>query len=134
MAYDLVDRRDSTTAHHTSMKDSRDCVRNYITRGMTPAKINLGVAFHAKWFVTVPGQTCQHKVGVGYFSIRFAVCRMVPLTHRDGSDTGMSGTMTFEASNFGPTPPMMISPDGTCGTGSRFKCPGTSCCSQHGVW
>ncbi|KAL2257508.1 hypothetical protein VTK26DRAFT_84 [Humicola hyalothermophila] len=133
MAYDLVDHRDNIASHHTSIKASLASVSRYIERGLPPNKINLGLAFHARWFATAPGQTCQIKTGTGYFSTRFALCRTLPLEHADGSDTGMTGTMSFDSATFAEAPKhVALSPNGTCGSGTAFRCPGTTCCSQHG--
>lgn len=135
MSYDLVDRRDNIASHHTSIKASLACVRSYIERGLPPSKINLGLAFHARWVVTAPGQRCQIKMGTGYFSSKFALCRTLPLEDEDGNNTGMSGIMSFDKETFAPLPKdLALSPDETCGSGTNFKCPGTGCCSLDGCW
>uniref|UniRef100_A0A0D2YKN1 chitinase n=1 Tax=Fusarium oxysporum (strain Fo5176) TaxID=660025 RepID=A0A0D2YKN1_FUSOF len=51
----------------------------------------------------------------------------------DGSDTGKSGSMTFEAANFAERPAKLTTtPDNTCGAGTNFKCAEGSCCGGSG--
>ncbi|KAF5234367.1 hypothetical protein FANTH_12147, partial [Fusarium anthophilum] len=51
----------------------------------------------------------------------------------DGSDTGKSGSMTFETANFAETPAKLtMAPDNTCGVGTSFKCAEGSCCGGSG--
>jgi len=93
MSYDLMNRRDTETKHHTSIQGSKEAVQNYIDIGLDPEKINLGFAFYAKWFKTA--QDCgSQPLG----------CPVVPLEDAQGQDTGNSGAMTFEASPV-DTPP-----------------------------
>jgi hypothetical protein len=51
--------------------------------GFTPSKLNLGFAFYAKFFKTT-GQ-CSQPIG----------CPTAVLEATDGSDTGLSGAVTF---------------------------------------
>ncbi|KAJ6444743.1 chitinase 18-11 [Purpureocillium lavendulum] len=88
MTYDIMNRRDNVTNHHTSVEDSKATIDTYIQRGMTPSKMNLGFAFYAKWFTT-SGQ-CTTPTG----------CATVLLENADGSDPGKSGATTFEIENF----------------------------------
>ncbi|KAI4859925.1 glycoside hydrolase family 18 protein [Hypoxylon rubiginosum] len=83
MTYDLMNRRDTTTSHHTSVKGSLATVDRYISLGMEASKMNLGFAFYAKYFKT-QGQ-CAQPVG----------CPTVLLEDADGGDTGQSGAITF---------------------------------------
>lgn len=59
MTYDLMNRRDSITKHHTSIALSMDAVDAYVEKGVPPAKINLGFAFYLKWFKTEPNGGCD---------------------------------------------------------------------------
>ncbi|KAI1800333.1 glycoside hydrolase family 18 protein [Daldinia bambusicola] len=52
MTYDLMNRRDNMTKHHTGVEASLDSVHAYLDRGATRDKINLGFAFYAKYFRT----------------------------------------------------------------------------------
>lgn len=87
MSYDLMNRRDNVTKHHTSIKDSLETVNNYINIGMNATKGNLGIAFYAKYFTTDPLSDCAtNPLG----------CATVQLEDANGQDTGKSGAVTFE--------------------------------------
>jgi chitinase len=40
MSYDLMNRRDNITKHHTSVADSLETINNYLAIGAPPAKLN----------------------------------------------------------------------------------------------
>lgn len=123
MTYDLMNRRDNVTNHHTSIQGSLKAIDTYISRGMTACKMNLGFAFYAKWFTTAAGYNCTSPIG----------CPTALLEAADGTDTGLSGAMTFEAANYQAAPAnLTLSPDQSCGVGTNFKCGDGSCCSQYG--
>ncbi|KAK0657071.1 family 18 glycosyl hydrolase [Cercophora newfieldiana] len=125
MSYDLMNRRDNKTTHHTSLKGSLAAIEKYIELGFTPSKLNLGFAMYAKWFTTVPGQNCTEPIG----------CPTVALENPDGTDPGKSGALTLEAGNIAPAPPpatLKGTTDGTCGYGTGLRCLATDCCSQYG--
>ncbi|OTB04396.1 glycoside hydrolase family 18 protein [Hypoxylon sp. CI-4A] len=83
MTYDLMNRRDTNTTHHSSVKGSLSTIDHYISLGMDAAKLNLGIAFYAKWFKT-QGE-CTTPIG----------CPTVALEDANGEDTGMSSAVTF---------------------------------------
>lgn len=87
MSYDLMNRRDNVTKHHTSIQGSLDTVNNYINLGMNATKGNLGIAFYAKYFTTDPSSDCSTQP-IG--------CATVELEDANGQDTGKSGAVTFE--------------------------------------
>lgn len=78
------------TRHHTDVAGSLASVDTYISRGMDPAKINLGLAFYAKWFTTAEGIECTAPIG----------CPTVVLEDESGIDTLCSGAVTFEQANY----------------------------------
>ena len=132
MTYDLINRRDTETQHHTSVRGSLEAVDRYLALGLPASKANLGFAFYAKYFETAPGEDC---------STRPVGCPIVRAENPDGSDAGTSGTVTFETANYEPpaAPPanLTVSPEGTCGAGTSFTCVGLNnstlgCCSQYG--
>lgn len=90
MTYDLMNRRMNSTHHHTAIAGSAATIDRYIERGMDAAKMSLGIAFYAKWFTTAEGVECSAPIG----------CPTDLLEAADGSDTGMSGAVTFEAANY----------------------------------
>ncbi|KAF3065282.1 putative chitinase 3 [Daldinia childiae] len=125
MSYDMMNRRDGTTSHHTSVKGAVNATKMYLDLGLPPSKLNLGFAYYAKYFMTPPDANCTQPIG----------CPVVSAENGDGSDAGTSGAMTFEKAHVHPPPPppnMATSNDGTCGAGTSFKCPEGTCCSQYG--
>lgn len=129
MSYDLMNRRDTVTKHHTDIKGSLAAVEAYIAAGATPAKINLGIAFYAKFFALAANTTCAAGLG----------CPIALAEDATGTDTGTSGASTFELSSFPvvvDASTLSVSADGSCGTGTTSLCSGTatggSCCSQYG--
>lgn len=50
MTYDLMNRRDNATKHHSSIAGSRQTIMTYIADGVPPDKINIGLGFYVKWF------------------------------------------------------------------------------------
>ncbi|KAK5635575.1 hypothetical protein RRF57_011288 [Xylaria bambusicola] len=63
MTYDLMNRRDSVTKHHTGVQASLDSVHAYISCGAPPEKINLGFAFYVKYFRTEGGSCMENPIG-----------------------------------------------------------------------
>ena len=58
MTYDLMNRRDNITKHHTGIEASLTAIETYEERGVPPEKMNLGFAFYIKWFKTDPEGGC----------------------------------------------------------------------------
>ncbi|KAF2969660.1 hypothetical protein GQX73_g3940 [Xylaria multiplex] len=58
MTYDLMNRRDNVTKHHTGVQLSLDSVNAYMANGAPAHKINLGFAFYTKNF-RVEGKSCS---------------------------------------------------------------------------
>lgn len=50
MTYDLMNRRDNVTQHHTGVQLSLDTIDAHLTAGAQSEKLNLGFAFYAKYF------------------------------------------------------------------------------------
>lgn len=64
MTYDMMNRRDNVTKHHTGLELSLDAINAYEKNGLVPAKMNLGFAFYIKWFRTDPHGDCnQNPIG-----------------------------------------------------------------------
>lgn len=64
MTYDLMNRRDNITKHHTGVQLSLEGVNAYLENGLPPEKANLGFAFYVKWFKTdSKGDCSQNPVG-----------------------------------------------------------------------
>lgn len=87
MAYDLMNRRDNVTRHHTGINLSLEAVNNYLEKGISSEKINLGFAFYVKWFQTSPHGRCSlDPVGCE------TVLMEDPVT---GTDLGRSGAFAW---------------------------------------
>lgn len=123
MAYDLMNRRDTKTAHHTSVKGATEVVKNYLAIGAPPSKMNLGFAFYAKYFQTKASSASTSALGIP----------IVPAEDAAGKDTLTSGAWTFEPAHMKPVngTTLTVSQDGTCGPEKGLKC-AASCCSQYG--
>ncbi|KAI6251026.1 hypothetical protein HI914_00331 [Erysiphe necator] len=124
MTYDLMNRRDNITAHHTDVKASLETVDYYInTLHLDPKKINLGFAMYAKYCKVDPAQPCATGLG----------CVTELLEDENGNDTGKSGTVTFQAENFAQIPSNITeTTDGSCGASTLTKCADGECCSAFG--
>ncbi|QDS73846.1 hypothetical protein FKW77_006620 [Venturia effusa] len=130
MSYDLMNRRDTVMKHHSDIAGSLEAVNLYTSIGLDPAKINLGIAFYAKWFAADANSTCSATSPLG---CKTAVLED-PVT---GDDTGISGAVTFEASNYLIVDESKLanSTDGSCGANVGpfgTRCIPGNCCSQYG--
>ncbi|PCH06613.1 Chitinase II [Penicillium occitanis (nom. inval.)] len=96
MTYDLMNRRDNVTRHHTGVQLSREGLKSYLNHGIASSKANLGFAFYIKWIKTDPGDDsrCLSQKGIG--------CKTMlledPVT---GADLGLSGSFSWHD----PVPP-----------------------------
>ncbi|KLU85655.1 hypothetical protein MAPG_04677 [Magnaporthiopsis poae ATCC 64411] len=123
MTYDLMNRRDNATRHHTDVKGAMASIDRYLARGAPASKLSLGFAFYAKWFNTVKGANCVDPIG----------CPTQPMEDDKGADTTKSGAFTFEAANFAAPPTnLTVSVNDACGAGTFYKCKEGQCCSQYG--
>ncbi|KAI0473417.1 glycoside hydrolase family 18 protein [Xylariaceae sp. FL0804] len=61
MTYDLMNRRDNVTKHHTGLRLSLDAVEAYAACGAPADAINLGFAFYAKYFRVESGEACASR-------------------------------------------------------------------------
>ncbi|KAL2134304.1 hypothetical protein VTI74DRAFT_501 [Chaetomium olivicolor] len=87
MAYDLMNRRDTVTKHHTGVQASIDAVDAYVSAGAAPQRLNLGFAFYAKYFKT-EHDACALTSPVG--------CPTLLLEDPEtGEDLGRSGAFSW---------------------------------------
>lgn len=63
MTYDLMNRRDNVTKHHTGIQNSLEAIDAYVSAGVPPSRANLGLAFYVKWFKTDPNarEECKER-------------------------------------------------------------------------
>jgi GH18 family chitinase len=59
MTYDLMNRRDNVTKHHTGVQNSLKSINAYLERGVPAEKANLGLAFYVKWYKTANDGGCK---------------------------------------------------------------------------
>lgn len=59
MIYDLMNRRDNVTKHYIDIAQSLAAINAYEERGIPTNKMNLGFAFHIKWYRTDPHGECD---------------------------------------------------------------------------
>lgn len=87
MTYDLMNRRDNITKHHTGVQISLDAINAYHEQGLPYAKMNLGFAFYVKWFKTAAHCGCDtHPIG----------CKTALLEDPDtGADLGRAGGFSY---------------------------------------
>lgn len=90
MTYDLMNRRDNVTKHHTGIELSLDAINAYEENGVPTEKMNLGFAFYVKYYRTDPQGGCD-KNPIG--------CKTVlmedPVT---GADLGQAGAFSWHDS------------------------------------
>jgi hypothetical protein len=122
MSYNLMNRRDTVTKHHSSVADSEATIKDYLAIGAPASKLNLGFAYYAKYFTT-QGDCSSSPLN----------CPIVLAEDAWGKDTLTSGAWTFEKPHMHPvdTSALTVAWDGTCGLEKGTKC-GIGCCSQHG--
>lgn len=87
MTYDLMNRRDNITKHHTGVGLSLKAIESYEEAGLSSEKMNLGFAFYVKWYRTDPNGGCdQNPIGCS------TVLMEDPLT---GADLGQAGAFSW---------------------------------------
>lgn len=88
MTYDLMNRRDTVTKHHSSVKASREALQAYISRGASPEKLNLGLGFYVKWFKTDAEDCANRESPIG--------CKTLLLEDPEtGGDLGNAGGFSW---------------------------------------
>ncbi|SPQ25933.1 8ba48589-7f9f-4f13-ba52-7581dfda5134 [Thermothielavioides terrestris] len=90
MTYDLMNRRDTVTKHHTGVELSLEAVDAYVAAGAAPQNLNLGFAFYVKYFKTAH-DACARASPVG--------CPTLLLEDpKTGADLGRSGSFSWHDS------------------------------------
>ncbi|KAF2092311.1 carbohydrate-binding module family 18 protein [Saccharata proteae CBS 121410] len=128
MSYDLMNRRSTYTSHHSSVQGTLDAVNRYLDRGLPAAKAHFGVAFYAKYFTIDPASATNcsaQPLGQD--------CHVGVLENADGSDNGKSGVLTFTSFiKASLVPQLKQTQDGSCGSGTAYRCEAGNCCSSSG--
>lgn len=85
MTYDLMNRRDEVVKHHSGVADSLASMKLYMDRGAPAHKLNLGLGYYVKWFMT---QECDSQNPLG--------CPTQLLEDPDtGADLGKTGAFSW---------------------------------------
>lgn len=85
MTYDMMIRRDKVLRHHSGILGSREALQRYIDRGAPASKLNLGLGYYAKWFLS---EDCDAD---DLLSCKAAVME----DPETGADLGRSGTFSW---------------------------------------
>ena len=86
MTYDLLNLRDNVTKHHSGIALSRASVDAYMSRGAPAEKLNLGLPFYVKWFLTEPCPDPANPIG----------CPLPLLEDPNtGADLGRAGAFSY---------------------------------------
>ncbi|EHK19309.1 glycoside hydrolase family 18 protein [Trichoderma virens Gv29-8] len=85
MTYDMMNRRDSIVKHHSGVAESFEAMKRYIDRGAPPHKLNFGLGYYVKWFMT---EKCdaQHPLGCHTQLLEDAT---------NGADLGKTGAFSW---------------------------------------
>ena len=65
MTYDLMNRRDDVSAHHSGGAGMLKTVKAYKDRGMKGEMMNVGFPMYAKWFEAGPDAACDENKPTG---------------------------------------------------------------------
>ncbi|KAJ4358922.1 hypothetical protein N0V95_002628 [Ascochyta clinopodiicola] len=88
MTYDLMNRRDSVTKHHSGIPGSKDALHLYSDRGFRAWDLNFGLGFYIKWFKTAGDETCDRLPAIG--------CRTALMEDPStGADLGEAGAFSW---------------------------------------
>lgn len=88
MTYDLMNRRDTVTKHHTGVALSLEAVDAYVANGAAIEDLNLGFAFYAKYFRTQHAPCAESASKVG--------CPTLLLEDPEtGADLGRAGSFSW---------------------------------------
>ncbi|KAM7191123.1 endochitinase 1 [Naviculisporaceae sp. PSN 640] len=88
MTYDMMNRRDTVTKHHTGVVLSLEAVDAYVSKGAAPKDLNLGFAFYVKYFRTQHAPCAQSAYKLG--------CPTLLLEDpKTGADLGRAGSFSW---------------------------------------
>ncbi|PHH71539.1 hypothetical protein CDD80_5215 [Ophiocordyceps camponoti-rufipedis] len=106
MSYDMMNRRDVTVSHHSGVAATRDAIGRYLDRGTPASKLNMGLGYFVKWFMTRP---CDPLRPLG--------CPTQLLEDPEtGADTGKAGAFSWHDE----TPPELMSSFARARAGGRY--------------
>ncbi|KAH6622449.1 42 kDa endochitinase-like protein [Boeremia exigua] len=88
MSYDLMNRRDGFTKHHSGLDGTIQALHGYTNPAVHTKNLNIGLGFYIKWYRTASNETCDLVPAIG--------CRTElmedPIT---GADLGKAGAFSW---------------------------------------
>ncbi|CAK7202210.1 hypothetical protein SEUCBS139899_004932 [Sporothrix eucalyptigena] len=92
MTYDLMNRRDSVTKHHSGVLNSLMAVDAYMAAGCDAQRLNFGLAFYVKYFKT-EHEDCLKRIQKGKTALG---CRTLLMEDPDtGGDLSRTGAFSW---------------------------------------
>ncbi|CAK7220619.1 hypothetical protein SBRCBS47491_004250 [Sporothrix bragantina] len=92
MTYDLMNRRDTVTTHHSGVQNSLVAVDAYIAAGCDAQRINFGLAYYVKYYKTEHDDCMERKRQTG----SALGCRTLLMEDPDtGADLGRAGGFSW---------------------------------------
>ena len=92
MTYDLMNRRDTVTTHHSGVQNSLVAVDAYIAAGCPAQRINFGLAFYVKYYKTEHENCVEQRRTTG----TALGCRTLLMEDPDtGADLGRAGAFSW---------------------------------------
>lgn len=89
MTYDLMNRRDEYTKHHSGLDESIDAIYPYLDSPVDyPQDLNVGLGFYVKWFRTAADEPCDNVPALGCWTELMED----PVT---GADLGKAGAFSW---------------------------------------
>lgn len=86
MAYELMNRRNTEIIHATGVDGSKAAIQRYMDRGAPARKINLGLPYYLKWYLTQSDCDPKHPLG----------CPTLLMEDPDtGADLGRTGAFSW---------------------------------------
>jgi GH18 family chitinase len=88
MTYDLINRRDNVTKHHSDLFESIGAMQSYTDPAIYARDLTFGLGFYIKWFKTAADETCDRVPAIG--------CRTELLEDPEtGADLGKAGAFSW---------------------------------------
>ncbi|CAK7262705.1 hypothetical protein SEPCBS57363_000179 [Sporothrix epigloea] len=95
MTYDLMNRRDTVTAHHSSVQNSLAAVDAYMAAGCDAQHINFGLAFYVRYYKTEHNDCAERRLQNG----SAIGCRTLLMEDPEtGADLGRAGAFSWHDS------------------------------------
>ncbi|KAJ4989429.1 glycosyl hydrolase family 18 [Stagonosporopsis vannaccii] len=88
MTYDLMNRRDNVTQHHSGLDGTINALQAYTDPALYAQHLNVGLGFYIKWFRTASDESCDRVPAIG--------CRTELMEDpTTGADLGKAGVFSW---------------------------------------